>query len=403
MNRLIIGVALICGLLSKASAGLAQNSSDDPYVSERKEAYQLYNSDRHLEALPLFEDLAKRNPDDADVLAGLASCLIDRSVTLSNQEDGAKERIRARSLLMKAQQLGNNSSLVQNLLQVTPENGVITYDSGAAGNEIHLGEVAFARRDFDEAIEHYSKALELDPRNYAAALFVGDTYFAEKKLPSAGLWYERAVQIDPNRETAYRYHSDMLTKTGDMAAARKKAIQAVVAEPYNPITWRGLQQWANASKVKLTTVHIKTPNSVSEKDKPHININIDPNQSQEGMSVWLVYSMSRAKWRGDEFKKHFPNEKEYRHSLPEEAQALSVAATVLRSNLGKKGNKTEMPKDSDLAWLLKISSAEMLEAYVLLSAADNGIAQDYDQYRQQNRAKLEAYLSEFIVPELGEK
>ena len=62
-----------------------------------------------------------------------------------------------------------------------------------------------------------------------------------------------------------------------------------------------------------------------------------------------------------------------------------------------------MPKDSDLAWLLKISSAEMLEAYVLLSAADNGIAQDYDQYRQQNRAKLEAYLSEFIVPELGEK
>ena len=40
----------------------------------------------------------------------------------------------------------------------------------------------------------------------------------------------------------------------------------------------------------------------------------------------------------------------------------------------------------------------MLEPYILLSAPDEGISHDYDDYRQKNRAKLEQYMSDFIVP-----
>jgi hypothetical protein len=43
-------------------------------------------------------------------------------------------------------------------------------------------------------------------------------------------------------------------------------------------------------------------------------------------------------------------------------------------------------------------SAKMIEAYVLLNAADEGIAQDYPGYREKHREKLEQYLSEFVVP-----
>ena len=40
----------------------------------------------------------------------------------------------------------------------------------------------------------------------------------------------------------------------------------------------------------------------------------------------------------------------------------------------------------------------MIERYVLLNAADQGIAQDYPAYREKNREKLEQYLSDWVVP-----
>jgi len=38
----------------------------------------------------------------------------------------------------------------------------------------------------------------------------------------------------------------------------------------------------------------------------HINITVDGSKPSGVMSVWLIYSMTRATWRTDEFKKHFP-------------------------------------------------------------------------------------------------
>jgi hypothetical protein len=40
----------------------------------------------------------------------------------------------------------------------------------------------------------------------------------------------------------------------------------------------------------------------------------------------------------------------------------------------------------------------MIEPYVLLNGADQGIAQDYPAYRSRNRNRLEGYLSDFVVP-----
>lgn len=391
--RILVSISV---LLFPAGLLLAQTAPDNTYATERKQAIELYNQNKHLEALPLFEDLAKRNPEDAQVLVGLGACLIDASATIGDQDEAAKQRIRARELLLKAQKLGENSTLVQNLLQVVPENGVVSYGDDSAGQAMRAGEAAFAKRDFDEAIKNYSKALELDPKNYSAALFIGDSYFANKNFDQAAVWYEKASQIDPNRETAYRYHADMLAKNRDMESARKKAIQAVVAEPYNPITWRGLQQWAAVNHLQLTPVHINVPAPPSSDSKGQVNITVDPNQSPENMAVWLVYSGARINWRKEEFAKHFPSEKEYRHSLAEETDALTVAGSVLTGDSKKK--KSKPPKDPDLALLMKLSAAGMIEPYVLLSAPDQGIAQDYDDYRQHNRQKLEDYMSQFIVP-----
>jgi hypothetical protein len=120
-------------------------------------------------------------------------------------------------------------------------------------------------------------------------------------------------------------------------------------------------------------------------------------------SIWLMYGLTKTSWHGDEFKKHFPEEKEYRHSLAEEAEALTAAATVwteVNESDKKKKKASSPPKDPNLILLLKLYQAKMIEPYILLNAADQGIAQDYNAYREKNREKLEQYLSEWVVPPL---
>jgi hypothetical protein len=115
-----------------------------------------------------------------------------------------------------------------------------------------------------------------------------------------------------------------------------------------------------------------------------------------------MYGLSKAGWRGHDFNKQFPGEKQYRHSLPEEAGSLELAATAWMNatESGKHAKKqaSAAPEDPNLALLLQLYQAKMLEPYVLLNAADDGIAQDYSRYREKNRDKLEQYLSRYVVP-----
>ena len=399
--RLILTMALLFPLIPRAAA---QGDSDAAYKAERDKAISLFGEQRFLEALPLFEELAAKNPKDDKALLGLGACLVEHSATIADADAASKERARALQILLKARDLGNKSNLLQNLLQILQAGAAghaIKYSENPAADKVmHAAEASFARRDYDDAIKNYSRALELDPKNGAAALFVGDSYFAKKDFDNAGKWYLRATEIQPNSETAYRYYADMLTKNGDMEGARTKSIQAVVAEPYNPITWRALGAWADANHVQLARVHVNAPNNVSQKDSKNITITLPPGQPTNASAAWMAYSMARALWHGDKFKQQFPQEKEYRHSLVEEAGCLTSAAKVWLELTVK---NPSAPPDPDLALLIKIYQAGMVEPYVLLNAADEGISRDYDGYREGNRAKLEQYLGQFVVPPVPQK
>jgi len=354
----------------------------------------LFNNQLTMEALPLYEDLARQNPGDTEVLLGLGGCLVAHSATLKNEAAARAERIRAREILLRAKQLGSNNGLLLNLLDNLPADGSLRYPgTPEVAAAIADGDAAFAKNDYQEALKNYSKAFELDPKSYSAALFMGDCYFVLKNIPKAAEWYERAIQINPDTETAYRYEADMYTKNGDQQKARELSIKGVVADPYVQAAWRGLAQWAAANKLKLTPVRINTPNDSSGADGKNTTITINPNGNKNSMAVWLVYSGVRLNWRKDEFSKHYPQETSYRHTLAEEVDALTTAAGLLN-----KEKPETLAADPDLAMLKKLSDAGMLQPYVLLAVPDAGIAVDYVTYRSQNRAKLEQYLSTYVVP-----
>ncbi len=111
----------------------------------------------------------------------------------------------------------------------------------------------------------------------------------------------------------------------------------------------------------------------------------------------MVYSLTRAAWMaGEKFSKAFPNEQRYRHSLPEEAEALRASAESVESQV-KEGKLKESSLDVSIANLLKLHRAGLIEAYVLLAMPDSGITRDYAEYRRNNRDKLRRYLNEYVT------
>jgi tetratricopeptide (TPR) repeat protein len=392
-------IALAALLFPVASS--AHTTQDVSYQAERQKAIEFFSEGKRLEALPLLEELVKTTPGDAELLADLGASLVEHAATLADQTAASSERLRARSLLEQSRALGNTNTLTLNLLELLDhltQKGDIQFSANPqVEQEMRAGEAAFAQRDFDGALRNYANALELEPNNYTAALFTANAYDRKGDWATAAQGYERAIQIDPNVETARRYYADMLARQGKMAEARQQLIDAAVAEPYNRTVWRELNAWAtlNHTSINFVYVGIPPPAKVSQpQDSQAESI-----QTAELSTAWNAYRSVRDKWQnGGEFQRQFPEEKEYRHSLPEEAEALEAEGSALKSLMANAKSRQLIKSDTGLVLLLKLSQAGLVEPYVLFSLGDKGIARDYAAYRSAHRDRLEEYMDRFVVP-----
>ena len=387
------------GCIGQNAQAPQATTKEDP---RRRRAEELYIQGKFVDAMPLFEVLAAEHPSDLAVREGWAWCLFQYAGTLSDPQQRKSVRARARTIAVEAKGLGDNSQLLQLMLE-QPEDGgseLAFSDSKEVDTAMKGAEADFSRGELDKAREGYMRALLMDPNNYDAALFIGDVYFKQHAYGSAGEWFARAIQIDQNRETAYRYWGDALVAMGKEHEARSKFIDGIIADPYTRRSWTGLQNWLQRNKVELNNVQLKNGAAVTEKDDKNITITIDDSSLKKKNDpnglAWMTYGMGRASWHGDRFKKEFPNEPKYRHTLKEESDSLGLMIAVLKEQ--KNYQKKVKDLDPSLQSLIKIKEADFLEPFVLINRADAEIAQDYPPYRAANRDQIRRYLDEFMVP-----
>jgi tetratricopeptide (TPR) repeat protein len=269
--------------------------------------------------------------------------------------------------------------------------GVVQKSPGA---ELMLkAQKEFSNGKLKKALALYEQAAEADPALYEAALFAGDTESKMKNYDEATRWFAKAIAINADRETAYRYWGDALTHKGEQKAARSKFVDAVIAEPYTKAPWVGLQQWANASNARLASPPITLPQPAVADEKGNVKVTVDPSKAGDPAGgAWLVYSTQPMMWRSTEFKKHYPNETVYRHSLAEEAEGLRlVIAVVMEQKI------PEDKLDPTLKSLIALDKDGMLECWILLNGADVGIVQDYAAYRAAHRQLLHAYIDKYVI------
>lgn len=395
MAKILLTILFTLLLVSPAPA--VQAPQDD---EERRRAFQLYKDTKYTEALPAFEKLAAKRPDDAQVIEMYGLLVMTQAAYLKDPAARKQARARGRELLLRAQKLGADSALLKTMIDQTPPDG--GDDRGFSTKKevdeaMREGEGAFASGDLPKAIEMYQQALLLDPNLYEAALFLGDVYFKSADQVKAGEWYERAIKINPDRETAYRYWGDALMKQGHVTEAGDKFVESYIAEPYNRLARAGFISWGERVHLDLAHPRVELPANVNKNEK-ETTISLDPNMLKKddksgSSAAWMMYSLVRANWTTTEFAKQYPNEKTYRHSLKEEATAMRAALKVL----AEQKNSSATNVDPSLQILKKLDKEGLLEAFILLALPDAGIAEDFVAYRRSNVENLRRYVKQYVL------
>ena len=385
-------LALIALFVVGSSLALGQLSAEEQ--KEDRTAESLYQAQNFVAASPLFEDLHKRQPASVVYTERLAMSLIG-SVNNHPPDEQPAVLDRARKLLLEAKAAGDKS----NLLQVLLEKLGASSGPGPSGppspgaDAFQRAEKAFSSGKLSEAVAAYQEAFAADPKMYEAPLYAGDSEFKQGHYKEADEWYAKAVAVNPDRETAYRYWGDCLMKQGDTTQAEGKFIDAIVADPYSRTPRIGLKQWADSTGAIMMAPAITLPARPVMDAKGNTNITIDASTlGNPASSAWLMYSMTSTVWQESEFKKHYPDEKQYRHSLAEEVAALHGALEAM-ANQKVPDNKL----DPTLKALKALDKDGMLECWILLDHPDQGIAQDYVAFRATHRDLLHAYIAKYDV------
>lgn len=399
MRSLLFAALLTISLLS---SGSGQTPADPDLAKDKTYAIDLERAGKYPEALPFLRKLHERAPNDPEITLYLADALLVDASGITEPEQQRQQRIQARNLFKLAIDQGSKADFAAQMVSYLPEDGKFAKysDDPEVHRLVSQGEAAFAKGNLDEAKDWYIRAVVLDPKNYDAALFAGDIYFRKKDPVSAGEWFSRAIKIDPDRETAYRYWGDALMSRGKYSEARDKYILAIIAEPYSQFVWNGAKNFLNGTHQQATWYKIKPQANVTSKDDKNTNITLnigDLKKDDPSGTAWMMYGISRAAYQTQSFKKDYPNEPKYRHTLKEEADALSLAVTAIDNKEGKK-KKKNAALPPDLAALLRLKEAGLIEPYVLLNVPDDEIVKDYETYRKQHRELLVRYLSEIVLP-----
>jgi tetratricopeptide (TPR) repeat protein len=406
---LVAALLLAAFALSAPAPALGQAAQDE----ERERVFELFEEQEFVEALPLLEKLAARRPEDGPVVARLGFVLYLTTIPQPDTPRRREVRARARALLVKGKELGYDDNfpkaladqIVAGLLpdgSDAPESDSKFSTNAEADAAMRAGEAAFMRGDLDAALAAYQRAQTLDPKIYEAPLFAGDVMLRKGDLAAAGDWYARAIRLDPDREQAYRYWGNVLLRQARLDEAREKYVESVIAEPYSPYVWeQGLFRWAEAKAVRLAHPQIEPQSSLTETDGK-TTLTLDPKalaDEGDGRAAWLAYGVARAAWAVNDhakFRKEYPNEVKYRHSLREEAEALRLVAEVSK-RMQKEGKVKRLAPD--LEQLIKLHDEGLLEAYVLFARVRqvNTVAADYPNYRKEHRDKLRRYLLEYLT------
>ncbi|MFL6373153.1 MAG: tetratricopeptide repeat protein, partial [Pyrinomonadaceae bacterium] len=275
MKRMAVALSASVLALTLCLSIAAQN---DDVEGLKAQGRALVEKQNFIDALPIYEKLAKLAPKDSEVFRNLGFALLSQAANTRDEASAKQLRVRARDTFILARDLGDTSLMVGGIIDGLPADGspgAGFSDNAAANKTMEEAEALFTQGKLDDAFKAYQKALALDPRCYLAAVFSGDVMLQSGKFDEAEKWYQRAISIDPYKETAYRYSATPLMKQQKYDQARDRYVEAFIVDPYNKLARSGIVSWAQTTHTGLGHPKIDIPETTTGSDgKPNTTINL---------------------------------------------------------------------------------------------------------------------------------
>lgn len=183
-------------LSTRASVELATSAPDSPQAHEMNaEALELQG--KWDDAEKEYQSILDKNPSLPGIHFRLGRLLLSRPNPVADAGERAKEQF-------------------QKELEIDPHN---------AGAEYVLGEIARQESQWNEAIEHFTKATKLDAGLTEAFLSLGMSFVAEGKPIDAIPPLERYVRLQPGNPAGHYQLAMAYSRAGRKEDAKREAAQ----------------------------------------------------------------------------------------------------------------------------------------------------------------------------------
>ena len=228
-------------LLGDAVAAAAVNLGNPASQILIREGNQFELEGKFNDALQRYRAAMQADPATS-VPHSLTAALFLKVAAGADPEHKKTYRDEARREAKAALAIADNDPAAQQVLLGLMEEIEPYRTSPQAEEAMRAGESAFTRKDFPLAIQHYTRAAEIDPKYAAAILYIGDAYFAMEQYGDAEKYFRKATQIDPMLTQAWRFLADTLNRLGRRADAEAAALGAIAARPSEVPSWAWLAQ-----------------------------------------------------------------------------------------------------------------------------------------------------------------
>jgi tetratricopeptide (TPR) repeat protein len=159
-------------------------------------------------------------------LQELAVEALNESLTI---EDNIEAHISLAELLIEDDRLDEAEEHLLRAKAMTTDTSV------EAHIEMHLGEIATGREQYEEALHHYQRTTELAPNDPDPWVDLAKAYQRLDKLEEAEANYRRAIELEPDDEDLYYGLSKMYSEHGQPTKAIEIIEDALSANPDSAI------------------------------------------------------------------------------------------------------------------------------------------------------------------------
>ncbi len=246
-------------------------------------------------------------------------------------------------------------------------------------------EALYDKKDFEGAAKKYRAVLEIDPKFYLVHAGLGDCALFSDKAAAALEHYDRAIELNPDDYRLHFYRGNALARLGRTKEAVESFVTSLVLKPRNPILLGHLRKNGQQWGIKVQD-ELFVPRAFVRKEGRAVAVYAD--------SYWLGWAACKAYWMGETtHRQEMTGSSAPGWSTLEEMECL-VALIGAHEVLGAKDGSAPNPAIDKLAQAVKDKLAGAFAVYELGSRLDPQIGLKLDP---ASRYSVRRYVKKYVL------